>query len=270
MYPDQNDVSTLIRAVAETEILPRFNRLSKSDISEKAPGDLVTIADTEAEKALSRGLTELLPDSIAIGEEGVAADPSSMNAIAGDTPVWIIDPVDGTHNFAHGTSCFAVIVSLVHNSRTVAGWIHDPIANTTIYGALGGGAWEEGERLTLLKAKAYADMAGSLKRSSRHKLADRRTNGEAGLPDIVKRYRCVGREYMDLARGKLDFASYGGLLKPWDHSAGILIYKEAGGFEAMIDTGCDYRVEPHIPRGDVMLAPNKDTWDELSELIKGA
>lgn len=268
MYPDQNSVHTIIRDVAEAEILPRFNQLSESDISEKAPGDLVTIADIESEKALSQKLTQLLPGSIAIGEEGVAADPSCIGVISGEAPVWIIDPVDGTHNFAHGTACFAVIISLVHKSNTVAGWIHDPMANTTIYAEQGKGAWEGDTQLNLSSAKPIANMSGSLKRSSRHKLAARQTGGEAGLPSIVKRYRCVGREYMDLARGTLDFASYGGLLKPWDHSAGILIYKEAGGFEAMTDTAIGYRVEPHIQRGDVMLAPDKDTWIQLNSLIE--
>ena len=267
MYPDQKSVNSIIRDVAETEILPRFKRLSEGDIKEKSPGDLVTIADTEAEKALSLRLTELLPNSHAIGEEGVAADPTTLNVLHGDVPVWIIDPVDGTHNFAHGSSCFAVIVSLVHQSKTVAGWIHDPVANTTIYAEHDGGAWEGGARLTLPAKKTIATMTGSLKRSSRHKLADRQSGGEKGLPSIVKRYRCVGREYMDLARGKLDFAAYGGLLKPWDHAAGILIYRETGGFEGMIGTGTNYQVKPEIFRGDVMMAPNRPTWDELTGLV---
>ncbi len=267
MRPDPETVQNIIRETAETEILPRFQNLSADDISEKAPGDLVTIADTEAEKALSQRLTDLLPGSLVIGEEGVAANPQVLNRLAQDKPVWIIDPVDGTRNFAHGTPCFAVIVSLVQNGQTMAGWIHDPIANTTLYAALGEGAWEASQRLQLVQNKPLAQMAGSLKRSQRHQLAERQSKGEAGLPSIVKRYRCVGREYMDLARGELGFAAYGGQLKPWDHAAGILIYREAGGFEAMADTGSVYQVRPRELRGEILLAPTQADWDTLKSLL---
>lgn len=267
--PDPSRVTTLIEDVAKAEIMPRFNRLAAHDISEKAPGDLVTIADTEAEKALSQGLTSLLGGSVAIGEEGVAADPDRLALVSGDQPVWIIDPVDGTHNFAHGTPCFAVIVSLVHAGCIIAGWIHDPVTGATIHATQGDGAWEGGARLEIPPAVPLTQMTGSLKRSHRHRVRDREQQGEAGFPSIIKRYRCVGREYMDLARGKLDFVAYSGQLKPWDHAAGVLIYREAGGFDAMIDSKSAYEVRPTPVRAEVLLAPGKPAWDRLSQLIEG-
>ena len=267
MRPDPELVTEIIRETAATEILPRFQRLAAHDISEKSPGDLVTIADTESEKVLSRRLSDLLPGSVAIGEEGVAANPETMRLISEDNPVWIIDPVDGTHNFAHGKACFAVIVCLVQKGQTVAGWIHDPIANSTLYAEHGAGAWDSSQRLSLQPAKPIAQMTGSLKRSQRHQIADRQSGGETGLPSIIKRYRCVGREYMDLARGKLDFAAYSGTLKPWDHAAGILIYRESGGFDGMAGTGASYRVTPNIFRGEVIMTPSKDIWTTLTSMI---
>ncbi|MEZ7865506.1 MAG: inositol monophosphatase [Rhodospirillales bacterium] len=269
---DHEQVTKIIRETAEAEILPRFERLSEGDISEKSPGDLVTIADIESEKVLSRRLTELLPGSVAIGEEGVAADPATLNLISGDKPVWIIDPVDGTHNFAHSVPCFAVIVCLVHRGEILSGWIHDPIENATLYAKQGEGAWDYsqqgGERLTLSDAKPIDQMTGSLKRSDRHKVEERRSAGEAWLPTIMKRYRCVGREYMDLARGKFDFASYSGTLKPWDHAAGILIYREAGGVDVMDDQYNIYEVEPRLIKGEVMLAPNEVLLKHLSTSLR--
>jgi fructose-1,6-bisphosphatase/inositol monophosphatase family enzyme len=276
MHFDPGLVTEIIRETAETEILPRFQRLSKGDISEKSPGDLVTIADIEAEKVLSQRLTNLLAGSVAIGEEGVAADIGTLNCLSGDKPVWIIDPVDGTHNFAHNIPCFAVIVCLFIKGETVAGWIHDPIANTTLSGEQGAGAWDqrgglngdEFKRIHINPAKSMYQMIGSLKRSTRHKLDERKAGGETGLPSIIKRYRCVGREYMDLTRGKFDFASYSGTLKPWDHAAGIMIYKEAGGLDAMLGTGNPYKVEHHLIRGEVMLAPNQYILDALPDFLK--
>ena len=269
-------VTKIIRETTETEILPRFQRLSKGDILEKSPGDLVTIADTEAEKVLSQRLTDLLPGSVAIGEEGVAADVRTLDFLSEDKPVWVIDPVDGTHNFAHNVACFAVIVCLIIKGETVAAWIHDPIANTTLSCELGAGVWDQSEslngsksnRIYLKPAKPMHQMIGSLKRSSRHKIYKRRANGETGLPSIIKRYRCVGREYMALTRGEFDFASYSGTLKPWDHAAGIMIYREAGGLNRMVGTGNSYQVKPHLIEGEVILAPNQNILDALPDLLK--
>ena len=276
MHINPELVTKIIREAAETEILPRFQRLSKGDISEKSPGDLVTIADTEAEKVLSQRLIDHLPGSVAIGEEGVAADIGTLNFLSDDKPVWIIDPVDGTHNFAHNIPCFAVIVCLVIKGETVAGWIHDPIANTTLSAERGAGAWDQigglngdgSMRIHIKPAKSMYQMIGSLKRSARHKLDKRRADGETGLPSIIKRYRCVGREYMDLVRGKFDFASYSGTLKPWDHAAGIMIYKEAGGLDAMLGTGNSYQVDHHLIQGEVMLAPSQYILNSLPDFLK--
>ncbi len=266
MRPDRIAVQSLIRAVAETEILPRFQKLTASDISEKAPGDLVTVADTAAERFLTRELSVLMPGSAAIGEEGYAADPHTLCRLSEDRPVWIIDPVDGTHNFAHGIPCYAVIVSLVHNRQIIAGWIHDPVANSTLYAEQGEGAWDGEKRLTITPDKTIDRMTGSLKRSTRHAVQQRQSAGEIGLPAIVKRYRCVGREYMDLARGTLDFAAYGGVLKPWDHVAGILMYREAGGMDRLLETNNPFQVAATLSRGNILLAPSPDLWQSLNEL----
>ncbi|MBV8535357.1 MAG: inositol monophosphatase, partial [Alphaproteobacteria bacterium] len=93
------DVALIIRRVAEEQVLTRFRRLADHEIREKAPGNLVTIADTEAELALTSALMALLPGSLVVGEEAVALDPAVLDQLAGDEPVWIIDPVDGTMNF---------------------------------------------------------------------------------------------------------------------------------------------------------------------------
>ena len=82
----------------------------------------------------------------------------------------------------------------------------------------------------------------------------------------MTRYACVGAEYADLARGKLDFAHYMGNLKPWDHAAGVLIHQEAGGFSAYVDT-----ISPYVPtpphRGQtIIMAPRKEAWFQLRDL----
>ena len=112
--PDNFAVARLMREVASEEVLPRFRNLSEDDISEKYAGELVTVADERAEAALETGLGALVPGSVVIGEELTARDPEVLDAMDNhDGPMWIVDPVDGTQNFADGKTCFAMIVAYV-------------------------------------------------------------------------------------------------------------------------------------------------------------
>ena len=106
-----------MREVAAEAILPRFKKLAESDIRPKGGrGDFATTADLEAERLLVLQLTALWPGSLVVGEEASAAAPALVEAIAGSGPVWIVDPLDGTHNFAQGIPHFAVIVALARSA----------------------------------------------------------------------------------------------------------------------------------------------------------
>ncbi|MGH6959102.1 MAG: inositol monophosphatase family protein, partial [Dongiaceae bacterium] len=130
---------------------------------EKAPGDLVTVADEAVEARLAPLLTSLVPGSIVVGEEGAAADPNLLSRLFDDRPVWIIDPVDGTSNFAEGHAAFAVMVALVRGRDVLAAWIHDPVKVRTAVAAAGEGAWLGDRRLAVASApSAPGDMAGVL------------------------------------------------------------------------------------------------------------
>src|SRR5258708_7396511 len=114
-----DQVIAAMREVAETIILPRFNQLAAHDIRSKThPADLVTIADEESERALEKRLGDLLPGSLLVGEEAVAADPKILERIHTDDPIWIIDPIDGTANFVNGVARFAVMIALAHKGET--------------------------------------------------------------------------------------------------------------------------------------------------------
>lgn len=264
--PDRDAVIGVIREAAAAEIMPRFRRLGEGDITEKSPGNLVTTADLESERRLSRALRELAPGSVAVGEEGVERDPESLRALSREAPVWIIDPLDGTHNFAHGKPCFAVIVAYSVGGETQAGWIHDPLADVTAWAAVGEGAWmiegKDRQRLTAAAPAAISDMSGSLG----HRLA-KRMEGRNTAPARAVRYRCAGREYMDLARGELHFARYGGSLKPWDHAAGVLIHREAGGYGALIENRAPYSPGAGVRTETLLLAPDAACWDTLAAAL---
>ncbi len=265
MRPDIDRVTRIIRETAAGEIMPRFRALAASDISEKRPGDVVTTADTESEKRLAAALKALSPGSAVVGEEAADADPGLLLALAGDAPVWVVDPLDGTQNFVDGKPCFAVIVAYCLGGRTVAGWIHDPVNDVTAWAAEGEGAWVGGRRVRVARPAPIGEMSGSLVGRLRKRLRARANGAFAGARLV--HYRCVGREYMDLAQGTLHFARYGRRIRPWDHAAGVLLHREAGGFSALAGDRSPYRPAPRIVEGTLMLAPDEATWDALHRAI---
>ena len=254
-HVDPDHVAGLIRQVAETVILPRFRALGENDIREKKPGDLVTVADVESEAALSRHLVDLLPGSTVVGEEGVAADPAVVDKLSEAAPVWVIDPIDGTRNFAHGRPRFAVMVALVQGGETVQSWIYDPLGGRMAIAELGGGSWLWGRRMTIAPERPLSRQAGTV--GWRHSP----TFGEAVAK--VVRYGCAGHDYLALLTDQLQFAFYR-KLNPWDHAPGELLFREAGGYVRLTD-GEPYRPVPLT--GAMVLAPGVATWEKLRILL---
>jgi fructose-1,6-bisphosphatase/inositol monophosphatase family enzyme len=265
MLPDIDQVSTIIREVAEAEILPRFRRLQQSDVREKRPGDLVTVADEVTERHLTKRLHDLIPNSLVLGEEAVAADQKVLGRIFEEDPVWIIDPVDGTSNFASGKPAFGVIVAYAQRGETLAGWIHDPFGERMAVAVKGEGAWLGGERLRTAPAAEPRAMSGVLasryfEKPVRDHL-DRQKHHLAGTISL----RCAAHEYLKLNAGEIHFSVYRRIM-PWDHAAGALMHAEAGGYHAKLDGGA-YAPTEHT--GGLLLAPDRASWRVLRDLLFG-
>lgn len=247
-------VARIIRETAEAEILPRFGHLTAGQIREKKPGQLVTEADVEAEKVLSRRLVDLVPGSLVVGEEAVDGDPALLRNLEGLGTVWVIDPVDGTGNFAKANSRFAVIIALVVGGITRAGWIHDPVADRMVMAEAGEGAWLGSRRLSVLPDGPLDSLNGSVKRSGRL----------AAMVARVGRQGSAAHDYIDLVTGVLHFAHFKRLM-PWDHAAGVLIHTEAGGFSQLLD-GRAY--QPVACEAALLLTPTEGCWRSLKPLVE--
>lgn len=266
VIPDLDRVSSIIREVAETEILPYFRQLSAGQVREKTgPADLVTIADEAGERALTPRLAGLLPGSVVVGEEAASADPGVLDRLSGDAPVWVIDPVDGTLNFAAGRPTFAVIVALVQGGRTVAGWIHDPCGNRTAVAAAGEGAWMDGRRLRVAAPAPLNAMRGAAStRFCSEALGERIKRGLTDAAGHVS-LMSAAHEYLCLITGETHFSLYHRLM-PWDHAAGVLLHAEAGGHSALVD-GAPYR--PAVTGGSLLMAPDAASWRTVREALVG-
>jgi len=266
-----HNVEDLLRHVAEQEILSRFGQLQSEDIQTKAHArDVVTTADLEAENRLHEGLSKLLPDSTVIGEEDCFRNPDILERLNGDLPVWVVDPLDGTNNFAQGKPCFAMICALVEGGETQMGWIFDPIAGVCATTRRGEGVYLAGQKITIEPPETLNRMTGSLGDGVRKRIQARKDAGESGLPQHLVRYHCCGREYLDLLLGKIHFALYGGKLMPWDHAAGVLMIEEACGYGRIHEDKSAYDPARIGAGKHLLLAPNEHTFDSLQEvLLKG-
>ena len=89
-------VNALLKEVAAQAILPRYRALHANQIQEKEPGDYVTAADLASEAMLKKGLSALLPGSQVVGEEEISANPGLLDDLDDESPIWVIDPLDGT------------------------------------------------------------------------------------------------------------------------------------------------------------------------------
>ena len=263
MRVDLEAVAGHIAEVAAEEMMPRFGRLAAGDIREKTPGDLVTAADTAVEARLSPILAGLIPGSLVVGEEATAADPSLLGRLKGDAPVWLIDPVDGTLNFAAGIPIFGTIVALVRGGEVLAGWIHDPLRERTLIAEAGSGAHVDGERVSAAPPADVKRMSGNFAfhTGDRDQAALLARNADKVASIIT--LRCAAADYMNLAEGRTHFALFNRTW-PWDHAAGWLIHKEAGGHGRFLD-GRLY--EPLDIYGRLFLAPDETSWRLLTKTL---
>ena len=262
MTLDVTRVAALMRQVAAEEILPRFRNLATHDVREKRPGNVVTTADLASEARLINGLAGIAPEATVVAEEMAEADLDGVLArLAGDEPVWVIDPVDGTANFAEGKPDFAVIVAYVAHGATRAGWILEPVRDTMTVAEEGGGTFRDGARLAVAKAAPLAEMKGWLGwRLWRNRDVSSKVSA-------LMTMKCAGCEHAALASGRSHFSFYRRTM-PWDHAAGALMHREAGGYSARLDGA------PYSPAGGpdqtILLAPDRESWQALHDLVAPA
>ncbi len=252
----ERPVADLMRQVARDVVLPRYRNLTADQISEKAADDFVTIADLESEERLAEGLLALLPEAGVIGEEACAADPAILER-AGDGLNWIIDPIDGTGNFAAGQPPFGIMIALADAGTTIAGWIFDPLTGRLCHVALGGGARIDGQPARARESGAALPVAAlAVYFMTEQERADiaRQAEGRFTLVDIP---RCAAEQYPRLVLGQNDVSLFARTL-PWDHAAGTLLLNEAGGRCARLD-GSPYRVGD--ARRGLLGASSPRLWD---------
>ncbi len=229
------------------------------DVSYKGEVDLVTQVDLDCEALIRRRLSEHFPGDRLLAEEGGSSGPSE----GGDR--WIVDPLDGTTNFAHGHPSFSVSIALEREGELVVGVIHAPVLGLTWTALRGGGAFRNGREVMVSRVRSLSE--GLCASGFPY---DRRTNPDNNVTEwgaVVRRAQGVrrgGSAAMDLASiadGTFD-GYWEKRLKPWDLAAGALLVIEAGGRVE----GLDGRPIPPWP--ETVVATNGLIHDELVEVLR--
>ncbi|MGW6389101.1 inositol monophosphatase family protein [Streptomyces sp. NPDC055103] len=263
------EVEEAVRKAAAAEIMPRFRQLAAHEIVEKnGPHDLVTVADRAAEAHLTASLTALLPGSVVVGEEAVHADPAVYDALRGDAPVWIVDPVDGTRQFVHGDPAFCTLVALAVRGELLASWTFAPALEEMAVAVRGRGATLNGQPIrsgspapgaVLEVATSHPDYTTP---DQKRALDGLRVEGIAPRP-----CGSAGLEYLSVARGDLAGTAFSWEYA-WDHAAGLLLVAEAGGAQTTI-AGEPFR----ITGGNALpftAARDAATAERIRTLLRGA
>lgn len=269
---DLDWLNHMVCRVAAAEIMPRFRNLDVGDVSEKGSAtDLVTVADISAEREITASLTKRYPGSLVVGEEGCAAEPSLLEGLAAAKLAFVVDPVDGTFNFARGVPLFGTMLAVVENGETVAGIIHDPVGGDSLVAVRGGGAFirtpaKPDQRISVAAAVETTDMVGSISWYFMPEPMRSTVARNVALFKTGMGFRCAAHEYRLVATGGIHFTLYNKLM-PWDHLPGALIHAEAGGYSARFD-GSAYNCS--TLSGGIIAAPDRDSWQCVrNALFKG-
>ncbi|MEM0946351.1 MAG: inositol monophosphatase [Pseudomonadota bacterium] len=275
MSLDAKETDALIQAVRDTakaEIVPRFRGLAGTDVDAKgAPDDLVTVADRASEIAITAAVAGILPSARIVGEEAVAEDISLLDGVGKPGQTVVIDPIDGTWNYANGLATYGVILSVVEDGETVFGLLYDPSGDDWIVAYRGGGAWfvrPDRDAIPLSVSRPGTDLGTSFGFVGLYLY---NKPGQAKIAETLPRFRrtvslrCSCHEYRLLAQGRSDFM-LNGMLNVWDHAAGVLALEEAGGVARLLD-GRPYA--PAMREGLLLNAASEPLWDRLAETWAG-
>jgi myo-inositol-1(or 4)-monophosphatase len=251
-----SDIINLAQAAAKEAgdfLLGNFGKISK--IESKGDRNLATNLDKEAEKIIVDKIIAKFPS------HGILAEEGGSTGLDKDY-IWIIDPLDGTHNFIRGINIFGVSIGVIHKGLFIAGVIYMPVEKELYLGEKGSGAYKNSKRIYVSKTKNLKECSISFDSSIRYSPEIMlKTLGD--LAREVFNIRMLGssaRVLAYIAEGKLDFAVefYD---RPWDFAGGVCIIEEAGGkLTALKGTALTHKTIGYI-------ASNTITHEAVQEIV---
>lgn len=261
---DNNNIKSICYDLSKKYILPKFKNLIKDDIQHKQNNDLVTSVDIVVENELNTFLCNLIPNSLFVGEEKFSKEPNIINNYQLKKYCWTVDPIDGTKNFINGKDKFAIMIALSLNDSILYSWIYKPITEEFCYAIKGKGAYINEKKIKIIKRSSIKQATGSISTKYWDKNLFDKMKSIKNKFGEVKSYGCIAFEYIDLANNIRDFAILS-KLSPWDHISGILLLREAGGFDSYFN-GNYYN---HcLDKKNLVVANNDQLGKQILSIIK--
>lgn len=245
----------MIIAAAREELLPRFARVERAH---KVDGSVLTEADLAVQERLAGQLMQHWPDTVFLGEEMTAAEQAGL--LATEQPVWCLDPLDGTSNFAAGIPYFCTSLALLQQGGVLLGIVYDPVRDECFAASRDQGA--------LLNNKSLAVMESGLELGQATALIDfKRLDRElavrlvSDIPYASQRsFGSVALDWCWLAAGRSHIYLHG-RSNIWDYAAGNFIFHAAGGYSSTL-TGEPVFTRSLTPRSSVAAVDAQlfDAW----------
>ncbi len=257
-------MTVMLRAVekAARSLLRDFNEVEKLQISEKRPGNFVTHADLRSEKILKEELEKARP-----GYSFLCEESGEETGTDGEYR-WIIDPLDGTHNFMGGIPQWNITVALEKDGELVAAIVYDPIRDELFRAEKGGGAFMNNQRLRVsgcknLKEAAIGMGSPSFNNPKAQELWLNQLKIILPQAHNIRRFGCCALDLAYVAAGRFEFF-WEQNIKPWDMAAGILLVREAGGIASDLSMGKNM-----LAKGEIM-AGNQHIHPQMAKLLTQA
>ncbi len=259
--PAQSPIMTMMVRAAEKAskaLLRDFNEVEQLQISRKGPSDFVTAADKRSEKIIFEELQKARTDYSFMMEES--------GQVKGNDPdhVWIIDPLDGTHNYMHGIPHWAICIALERKGEIIAGLVYDCAKDEMFTAEKGGGAWLRNRRL---RVSGRRDLESCMvnfgqpygAKDDRDRFFKEQQAVAAHM--MTRRYASAALDLCYVAAGRLD-GYWERNLKPWDAAAGYLIVKEAGGITTSIEN------DDNPVYSGSLVAGNQQVHNDLRKILQ--
>jgi len=274
LTPDPRFLATAVEAALAAGRIHRRYFRQQVKVEKKGPIDLVTAADLEVEREFRALIGERFPSHVVLGEEGGGDDATRPpkpfvgeggSFVGGAAHRWIIDPVDGTTNFAHGLALFCVSIALEIDGALAVGVVYDPIADELFTAERGQGARLNGHRLHVSAETRLLDAL--LCTGFPYSIRERRTRqidtfaAFLGQSRAVRRLGSAALDLCYVAAGRFD-GFWEEQLHAWDMAAGALIVAEAGGRVS------GYNDEPLDLFGHRIIATNGGVHDAVLGVIR--
>tara|TARA_Y100001960_G_C14604673_1_gene792609 strand:- start:158 stop:964 length:807 start_codon:yes stop_codon:yes gene_type:complete len=261
---NSSEIHSILYDLSKKYILPKYKNLNHNEIMTKNNSDSVTSVDIKIEEELKKKLCDILPNSLFVGEEIFSKNPKILNNYNLSEYCWTVDPIDGTSNYINGIDKFAVMIALSFKDKILQSWIYKPLSDDLFFAIKDNGCFNNNERITIKNDKTIQNSVGSIS----FKYWDDKLFSKMQLIKKefkkINSYKCIGFEYIDIAKSYREFTILS-KLSPWDHMPGILIVREAGGYDSYFDK----TIYNHfLDKKNLVVASSNYLGEEIISLIK--